>query len=178
MLRESIWLTFGFAFVAAVACSSSSSGGATGAAGAGTEAAGAESGTASGSVSDYCSQSCDKSHGCDKTIDVQTCTNDCENDFAATGPKLRDDFLGNITDCFTKEDCVNVLGGKALDTCTDEAVAVLAPSKEGTGFCTDYEDAVTKCDGNFDKAECYNKAKTFNDASLKKAEACLTKTCS
>ncbi len=180
MLKQTKWLTLGFAFVAVVACSSSSNNGAPGAGGDGASAGGESSANnATGTVKDYCTESCTKSHGCDKTVDVQTCSNTCKNDFAAVGPKLRDDFLGSITGCFGSQDCVAVLDNEALGKCTDEAVAELAPSKEGTSFCTDYEDAATKCDNStFDKADCYDQAKTFNDDALKEAEACLTKACS
>jgi hypothetical protein len=178
MLKQTKWLTLGFALVAAVACSSSSSNGGTG--GDGTGAGGESSANnATGSVKDYCAESCTKAHGCDKTVDVQTCSNTCKNDFAAIGPKLRDDFLASITNCYGDQDCVAVLDDEALGKCTDEAVAELAPSKEGTSFCSDYEDAAAKCDNsNFDKADCYDQAKTFNDDALKEAEACLTKSCS
>ncbi len=180
MLKHSKWLTLGFAFVAAVACSSSSNGGNAGAGGDTTGAGGESSANnATGSVKDYCSESCTKAHGCDKTVDVQTCSNTCKNDFAAVGPKLRDDFLASITNCYGDQDCVAVLDDLALGKCTDEAVAELAPSKEGTSFCGDYEDAAAKCDNStFDKAECYDKAKTFNDDALKEAEDCLAKACS
>jgi len=179
MVKHSKWLTLGFAFVAAVACSSSSNSGTAGAGGDKTGGGGESSANnATGSVKDYCADSCTKAHGCDKTVDVQTCSNTCKNDFAAVGPKLRDDFLGSITSCYSDQDCVAVLDDKALGKCTDEAVAELAPSKEGTSFCTDYQNAVDKCDANFDKAECYDKAKTFNDDALKEAEACLSKACS
>jgi len=167
MLKQTMWLTLGFVFAAAVACSSSSS--SSKGAGGDTSAAGGASSAnnATGSVKDYCADSCTKAHGCDKTVDVQTCSNECKNNFAAVGPKLRDDFLASITACYSDQDCVAVLADTALGKCTDEAVAELAPSKEGTSFCTDYEDAVSKCDSNFDKAQCYDKAKTFNDDALK-----------
>lgn len=180
MLKQTKWLTLGFAFLAAAACSSSSNNGGAGGGGEATGAGGESSANnATGSVKDYCADSCTKNHGCDKTVDVQTCSNTCKNDFAAVGPKLRDDFLASITACYGDQDCVAVLDEEALGKCTDEAVAELAPSKEGTSFCTDYEDAAAKCDNSdFDKAECYDKAKTFNDDALVEAEDCLTKACS
>ncbi len=170
MLKQTMWLALGFAFVAAVGCSSSSSSG------------GADDGSsannATGSVTDYCTESCTKFHGCDKTVDVQTCSNSCKNDFAAVGPKLRDDFLASVTACYGNQDCVAVLDDEALGKCTEEAVAELAPSKAGTTFCTDYENAVAKCDSDFDKADCYDQAKTFSDSALKEAANCLSKACS
>jgi hypothetical protein len=171
-------MSLGVALIGAVwACSStppatSGDGGSVGVGG-----TGGASGAATGSIAGYCDESCTKVHECDSTKDLQTCTNNCSNANAATGPKLRSDFTGYLTTCVQSKDCVSVLNGAAFGACSDEAVAILAPSAVGADFCTKYEAAASRCNSTFDKAACFNKAKTFNDPALTGADACFDKAC-
>lgn len=75
------------------------------------------------------------------------------------------------------EDCATVLAGDALSACVKEAIAILSPSQEGTGFCANFEAASEKCSHTFDKADCYAAAKTLNDATLGLAQQCFRKSC-
>jgi hypothetical protein len=132
-----------------------------------------------GTVDGYCSSYCQQSHDCDKSLNEQTCTNSCKNGFAAVGPKLREDFLNGIATCVHEQDCATVLDGKALAKCNEETTAVLSPSSVGKAFCEAYEQAVEKCEGDdFDKAECFEQAKSFNDAAIQAAQKCLDDACS
>lgn len=170
MLKHASLIAIGWMFVSAFGCSSKSTGG-MGTGGTGGSSAG------DGTVAEYCTNSCSQAHGCDNSISQQTCTNTCKNNFAALAPKLRKDFLSSASECISNEDCQSVQSGNAHDKCSDEAVAVLSPSATGTSFCTDYENAAEKCNSEFDKAACFEYAKTYNDASLTEAKACFEGDC-
>jgi hypothetical protein len=77
-----------------------------------------------------------------------------------------------------EQDCATVLDGKALAKCTEETTAVLSPSSAGKAFCEAYEQAVEKCEGDdFDKAACFEQAKSFNDDAILAAQKCLDDAC-
>ncbi len=134
-------------------------------------------GNSSAQSGSYCATVCGKFHQCDGSEDLQTCTASCENDFAATGPKLRAEYVSKLQNCVTAKDCATVLSGGATSQCAEEAAAALAPTQEGTSFCNQIETAAGKCGGGSDKAQCLQAAKQFSDGALKAAEACLQKAC-
>jgi hypothetical protein len=139
---------------------------------------GSKKGGSAGTVSGYCESYCEQSHDCDQSINEQTCTNSCNNDFAALGPKLRTDFLKSISECVAQQDCATILAGDALSDCSEEAAATLSPSSSGTAFCSAYEKAVEKCDDrDFDKAACFEQSKAFSDSAIAAAQKCLDDSC-
>lgn len=136
-----------------------------------------DSGAGAGSTTGFCEVVCVKNHDCNQTVDVQTCSNTCDADFASSDGKLRADFLSGVSSCYQSRDCATVLAGDALGGCGEETKASLAPSKQGTSFCEKYASTVKKCGGTFQMPVCLSAAKTASDPALQEAEACLGKVC-
>ena len=66
---------------------------------------------ATSDAASFCSSLCGRQESCDTSLDVQTCRNSCTNGYAAVFPKLRQDVVGLIVQCFDAKDCKTVLEG-------------------------------------------------------------------
>ena len=157
---------FGFCFIA-VACGGSGS-------------ADGDQADANGGLSaavDFCDALCGKQHDCSKSVDLQTCTNDCEDELGASVSKLRSDYVRSISSCYRAEDCATVLKSGAVAACVDQANALLAPTETGQAFCANYSAAEEKCGQTLDRAACYDATKGISDATLRDALKCLSKSC-
>lgn len=132
---------------------------------------------ASAPAPDFCKTYCAKVHGCDESVDADTCENECENVNAATLPKYRTDVIASITSCVDAKDCRTVLAQKAVAACVDEAAASVAPSEATTKTCAALASSSTKCKATFDRAACLEQGKLFDDEALADAEGCAQKAC-
>ena len=165
--------------VALLGCSGGGGGGGVAGSG-GTDGGGGGTGGggASGTIGEYCSSTCARVHECDNSRDTQTCAAQCNNQNAALGPKYRPEYLQFLTSCSLGKDCVTVIAGSAVDDCSKQATAALAPSSAGLAFCDSYEQSTLNCSKQFDKATCLGTVKFFSDATLLAAQACTSKGCS
>lgn len=133
---------------------------------------------ATADAASFCGSLCGRQEACDTSIDVQTCENSCTNGFAAVFPKLRQDVVGLIVQCFDAKDCKTVLEGSVVATCADEAVASVAPSAEATSFCDGLSAAKKKCgSSSTTKAACLDQAKLYSDAAIIEAANCSDRPC-
>lgn len=126
----------------------------------------------------FCASLCSVQEACDTSLDVQTCKNSCTNGFAAVFPKLRQDVVGLIVECFDAKDCKTVLDGNVVGTCAEEAVASVAPSAEATTFCDGLAAAKKKCGVATTKASCLDQAKLYSDETILEAANCAARPCS
>jgi hypothetical protein len=125
----------------------------------------------------FCGSLCGVQEACDASLDVQTCKNSCTNGFAAVFPKLRQDVVGLIVQCFDAKDCKTVLDGNVVGTCAEEAVASVAPSAEATTFCDGLTAAKKKCGTTTTKASCLDQAKLYSDETIVEAANCADRPC-
>jgi hypothetical protein len=135
------------------------------------------------SVSDaasFCSAMCGREQACDKTIDTQTCENECTNANAAVFPRLRTDVVDLVVACFDGKDCKTVLDGEFLGACTADAIASVAPSAAASTFCDALAGAKDKCSSSQSstKAQCLNSAKLYGDLAIAQAQNCVKRSCS
>jgi hypothetical protein len=133
---------------------------------------------ATADAASFCGALCGRQESCDTSLDVQTCKNSCTNGFAAVFPKLRQDVVGLIVECFDGKDCKTVLEGSVVSTCADEAVASVAPSAEATAFCDGLSAAKKKCGSTSTKAACLQQAKLYSDDAIVEAANCTDRPCS
>lgn len=126
----------------------------------------------------FCGSLCGRQETCDTSLDVQTCKNSCTNNFAAVFPKLRQDVVSLIVECFDAKDCRTVLEGNVVGTCAEEAVASVAPSGEATAFCDGLAAAKKKCGSTTTKAACLDQAKLYSDEAIVEAANCSDRPCS
>lgn len=134
---------------------------------------------ATSDAASFCSSLCGRQESCDTSLDVQTCRNSCTNGYAAVFPKLRQDVVGLIVQCFDAKDCKTVLEGSVVATCAEEAVASVAPSAEATSFCDGLASAKKKCGGSSStKAACLDQAKLYSDDAIIEAANCTDRPCS
>ena len=87
-------------------------------------------------------------------------------------PKLRQDVVDLIVECFDAKDCKTVLEGSVVGTCAEEAVASVAPSGEATAFCDSLSAAKKKCGNTTTKATCLDQAKLYSDETIVEAANC------
>jgi hypothetical protein len=126
----------------------------------------------------FCGSLCGRQESCDTSLDVQTCKNSCTNGFAAVFPKLRQDVVGLIVECFGAKDCKTVLEGSVVATCAEEAVASVAPSSQATAFCDELSAAKKKCGStSTTKAACLDQAKLYSDTAIAEAANCADRPC-
>lgn len=125
----------------------------------------------------FCTTLCDRQESCDKSLDVQTCKNACTNQNAAVFPKLREDVVSLIVECFGAKDCKTVLQGDVVGTCASEAVASVAPSAAAKTYCTQYEGAKKKCGTAVTTSTCLNEAKLYDDDAIAQAANCNGRPC-
>lgn len=128
-------------------------------------------------VDSFCTSLCDRQQACDSGLDHQTCKNDCTNTNAAIFPKLREDVVNLMVECFGAKDCKTVLAGEVVNACASEAVASVAPSSAATDFCDAHADAKKKCGSTASKATCLNDAKLYDDEAIAQAKNCTGRTC-
>jgi hypothetical protein len=133
---------------------------------------------ATADAASFCGSLCGRQESCDTSLDVQTCKNSCTNGFAAVFPKLRQDVVGLIVECFDAKDCKTVLEGSVVATCAEEAVASVAPSAEATSFCDGLSAAKKKCGSTTTKATCLGQAKLYSDGTIVEAANCTDRPCS
>ena len=81
--------------------------------------------------------------------------------------------MSYIATCVEAAECADK--NDAVPSCKDEAVAVLEPTRAGNDFCANYERASFTCKVGFDKAKCFEAAKTYADSTLSEANTCVTK---
>src|SRR5688572_13962277 len=129
------------------------------------------------SAESFCTSLCDRQQSCDKGLDHQTCKNTCTNHNAAVFPKLREDVVGLIVECFGNKDCKTVLQGDVVNTCASEAVASVAPSPSAKTYCEKYSDAKKKCGTTVTTATCLNSAKLYDDDAIGQAQNCNGRPC-
>ncbi len=139
---------------------------------------GAGSGPGTGDTLDgFCGNYCQKLSTCDHTRDLQTCTNSCNNEFAAVFPKIRGDVVTMMENCTDSNDCATALGSGDIGQCATQAEASIAPTESAKAFCGAYVAAQGKCGTTEDMATCLNSAKLFNDDAINLAANCVTKSC-
>lgn len=127
----------------------------------------------------FCSAMCSRVQACDKSLDTQTCENECTNGNAAVFPRLRADVVDLIVECFDGKDCKTVLGGGFVGACTADAIATVAPSAAASDFCEALSTAKKSCSVTAQsKAECLNGAKLYGDAAIAQAQNCVKRGCS
>lgn len=120
----------------------------------------------------YCQRGCATLEGCAPTAGASQCADTCQRQLSRlTAP--RGDLLSYIATCVEAAECADK--SDAVSPCKDEAVAVLAPSRAGNDFCANYERASFTCKVGFDKAKCFEAAKTYADSTLSEANTCVTK---
>jgi hypothetical protein len=168
------WLALG---AASVACSSSNTDVDDEDGGANSDGDGMQS-TAVG-PSDLCASLCGALTACDNGNAGACSSSECEAALAATGGKLRSDFADYVERCVGTRDCPSLTGGSAFETCRAEAVASLAPSATGRGFCDDLDAALIACSAQaqYPKAECLEAVKTYADSAITAAQGCVSKPC-
>lgn len=132
---------------------------------------------ATADAASFCGSLCGRQEACDTSLDVQTCKNSCTNGYAAVFPKLRQDVVGLIVDCFDAKDCKTVLEGSVVATCAEEAVASVAPSQQATAFCDSLASAKKKCGSTTTKAACLDQAKLYSDPTIAEAANCADRPC-
>jgi hypothetical protein len=122
---------------------------------------------------------CSRVQACDKSLDAQTCENECANGNAAVFPRLRSDVVDLIVECFDGKDCKTVLGGGFVGACTADAIATVAPSAAAATFCDALAAAKKTCSGASaqSKAECLNTAKLYGDTAIAQAQNCVKRGC-
>ncbi len=125
----------------------------------------------------FCTSLCDRQQACDTGLDHQTCKNACTNQNAAVFPKLREDVVSLIVECFGAKDCKTVLQGDVVGTCASEAVASVAPSAAAKAYCDKYSAAKKKCGTTVATAECLNGAKLYDDEAIAQAQNCNGRPC-
>ena len=124
---------------------------------------------------DYCQRACAKVHGCIDATDPVECRNECQAGLAAS-PKLRADFLGYVAGCIDASACSSTSTSK----CKSEALAQLSSSPYGKTLCSALLAAGAQCDpsgANYPESACLQAAKSYDDTSLKGANACLSQAC-
>lgn len=127
----------------------------------------------------FCTAMCSREQSCDKTVDTQTCENQCTNANAAVFPRLRGDVVDLVVSCFDGKDCKTVLDGEFLGACTADAVATVAPSTAAAAFCDALASAKKNCSGGdtTTKASCLNSAKLYSDLAIVQAQNCVKRSC-
>jgi hypothetical protein len=155
-----------FAFVLApfvmLACSSSSSSPGTGG---GQQA-----------VDDYCARRCAREHICITSTDESTCVAKCKNDGAASGTKLRGDYLAGINTCLDGVDCAKWATEQAK--CPAVSRASIAPTQAVQDFCNALIKKQTDCSTlPANLALCLESVKIAADSAVADASACLSKPC-
>lgn len=126
-------------------------------------------------IDDFCAHNCARQHTC-IADDQATCTAKCKNDLAATGPKLRGDYLAGISGCLDGLDCAKW----ATDSgkCASTSAATLAPTQAAQDFCNAFVKKQKDCTStSTDVATCLNTAKIYGDPSLSDANGCLSQAC-
>jgi hypothetical protein len=128
----------------------------------------------------FCGAMCNRVQSCDKSLDTQTCQNECTNGNAAVFPRLRSDVVSLIVECFDGKDCKTVLGGEFVGACTADAIATVAPSAAASSFCDALAGAKKTCSGatSKTKADCLNTSKLYGDAAIAQAQNCVKRGCS
>lgn len=128
----------------------------------------------------FCAAMCGREQSCNKTIDSQTCVNECTNANAAVFPRLRSDVVDLVVACFDGKDCKTVLDGEFLGACTADAIATVAPSTSAGSFCDSLAAAKKNCSGSESttKAQCLNSAKLYSDLAIAQAQNCVKRGCS
>jgi hypothetical protein len=131
-----------------------------------------------GTYETSCATTCGKIHGCDTSFDADNCTADCENDYAAIGPKVSGPYLEGIDACVAALDCSQIVASTLISQCQGESAANLSPSAEANRLCNAVQASVKECT-NVDTAttSCLNGVKIFSDAALADAQGCVTKPC-
>jgi hypothetical protein len=136
-----------------------------------TAAAAAEPGS-------FCDAYCQKRSECDRSEDLQTCTESCSTKLSSPIAKLRADVTSEAIRCWRGSDCRQVLGGNRLEECVDEAAVSASPSPAAKSFCDALGDGLSKCDSGLDRADCLSATKVYSDATIEQAKKCTTKSCS
>lgn len=155
--------------LAASGCSSSSDG---------DGASTATSSVSAAEASSFCDSYCKKQESCDSRVDVQTCAVRCDDGVTSTLERLRADLVDATRACFEASDCRQVLGGKRLSECIDEAAVSVTPSKAATTFCDALTAAAKECfDVDHPRVACLEQSKTYSDATLAEATKCMAKSC-
>jgi len=92
--------------------------------------------------------------------------------------KLRPDVMESARACYGGSDCKDVLSGKRLSECVDEAAVSVAPSDSTKRFCDALIEGGRRCDVSFDRAKCLGGMKLFSDETMGAATKCTQKSCS
>jgi hypothetical protein len=172
-------LAASFALALLAGCSSSSSSRASSSTAASADAGttGSSSAASSSDPQSFCSDVCTRQAACDSTIDVDTCSATCGDNLGGLLPKLRSDFVGDVTSCYDGADCRSILTTDQLSGCLDEAAASISPSDATKSFCDVLTGAFTHCDMSFDLASCLDETKIYADDTVGKAKDCPNKPC-
>lgn len=127
----------------------------------------------------FCQAMCHRVQSCDKSLDAQTCENECSNSNAAIFPRLRSDVVALIVGCFDSKDCKTVLGSGFVGACTADAIASVAPSAAASSFCDALAASKKTCSGSeaATKADCLNSAKLYGDGAIAQAQNCVKRGC-
>ena len=119
----------------------------------------------------YCQRGCATLEGCAGTAGASECKDACQRELGKLS-EPRGDLLSYIATCVEAAECADKPSAAA--PCKDEALAVLAPSNVGNDFCAKHEQKSATCKVDFDKAKCFEAAKTYPDSTLNEASTCVT----
>ena len=136
-------------------------------------AACSSSGSGGTSTSTVCADECNAQHKCVSTVDVDTCTKQCENNTAASGSNIRGDYISALDDCYNTSSCNDLAG------CSGKAAASVAATSTTTDFCNKLIAKQKACGTTpSDPTACLNVFKIVTDDALSSAESCFDKACS
>lgn len=136
-----------------------------------------DAGSTEEAPADVCARLCARETTCDPKSDQDTCNAKCKNKNATFLEKLRTDYANALASCIDQAACKEIDDGTAISTCVDESSARVSVTTAATELCDAYAASATKCGQKLDKADCYNGAKIYSDATLAEAQKCFGKKC-
>ncbi len=125
-----------------------------------------------------CSRACNEAKKCDSTIDTETCSNACQNELAAVGPKLSNTYLSEVDQCIAAANCAELAAQFVLNSCDRAARASIGASSQATSYCEASIVAGEECSRfALGQGACLELVKVFSDSALSSAEACFSQSC-
>jgi hypothetical protein len=125
-----------------------------------------------------CADGCARAHGCNSSVDVRECTDDCEDQLADIGPQLSGAYLAGIDACVHEQSCNEFVFSTLTNSCAAESQAKLRPSAASEALCEKVTDSIKECTGlSTGAAGCLDATKIFADGPLRKAARCSEEPC-
>lgn len=126
----------------------------------------------------FCSSYCGRQAECDSSVDVDTCSVECEDATSSAFRRFRSDVIEPTRECFVTSDCRSVLSGDRLAECLEESALMVSPGSAAQAFCDAFGKALAQCDYVMSRADCLSATRWYGDEALARANACLEKSCS